>query len=77
MSQIKYKVDNTTDLESSFTVQVKHLVQELKKIDLEYTQEKMQNSRTVQRFTKKVTKMKEKFTACMNQVKDFEFTLKQ
>jgi len=47
VNTMKIKVESASGLESHFTSQVKHLIEELKKIDLNYEQEKMHNLKTI------------------------------
>lgn len=55
---MKIKLDAISGVEVNFQAQVKHLEDELKKVDLYYEQEKVYNKRTIERFTKKVLKIK-------------------
>lgn len=73
---MKIKVDANSGIESHFTAQVKHLTDELKKIDLYYEQEKLHNSKTIQRFIRKVNKMKTQVGNSNTQITGFDTTIK-
>ncbi|CDW89758.1 UNKNOWN [Stylonychia lemnae] len=76
VNAMKIKVEAASGLESHFTTQVKHLTEELKKIDLSYEQEKLQNMKIIQRFIKKVNKIKSQSFESSNLVKEFDALLK-
>eukprot|EP00347_Sterkiella_histriomuscorum_P011869 403370792 len=76
LNGMKIKVDAISGIELHFTAHVKHLEDELKKIDLNYEQEKLHNSRTIQRFIKKVNKVKNFTATSATQIKEFENLIK-
>lgn len=76
INKLVAKIDQSQSLESHYEAQVSHLKEELKKIDLNYEQEQLNNQALIQRFVRKVNKLKAQSVTVAATVREYEVAMR-